>query len=403
MNNTCFPTEIFGIIFEEFAEPLPIHRYQVRFVPRGYLTPLLRVSKQWYANIVKHLYGSIAVGSSTRMRGREIAKALCKTLEANSGLAALVKRLQLGIESRDHMDHRDLTETNTRILQLCPNVVHVEIRGGKLNVLSRVLVEKQLISFSMSSWCLADRIDRDSGISCGGARVSEVLDLVQNWPGIRRIQLEGIEDHTDWVPLDTYKYRTCPELREISMMGMWLRPLSYAALQSICGAAVTRLSICVRDHQIPALCEFLRAWSATLTHFRLKIFDAFSYPKLGLPLMEAIATLTELRVLELGGMEVGGCALDYSGISSLTRLVRIYCFPLYDRRGKYDKERKYVQQLSTVLEDSEKLPSLTYIGGNLEFNKHAQSHPHFRDICRRREIQIGSDHTRFFGNDFRPW
>lgn len=99
MNGTSFPTEIFATIFEEFisAHTMRAHWIEddISLTPRWYLTPVLRVSKKWYAIGVKYLYQSIAMGSS----GPQAAEALRSTLEANSQLAAFVKRIQLGIEA----------------------------------------------------------------------------------------------------------------------------------------------------------------------------------------------------------------------------------------------------------------------------------------------------------------
>lgn len=52
---------------------------------------------------------------------------------STSELAALVRSLWLGIELCDCTDYlQRWSQTNTGILQLCPNVVHVELRGSEL-------------------------------------------------------------------------------------------------------------------------------------------------------------------------------------------------------------------------------------------------------------------------------
>lgn len=79
-------------------------------------------------------------------------------------------------------------QTNTGILQLCPNVVHVELRGSELcefDALLSVLKEKSLVSFSISSWYLPHR--KSDQIF----RFSKIFDEMKNWPALRSIQVES--------------------------------------------------------------------------------------------------------------------------------------------------------------------------------------------------------------------
>lgn len=116
MNETSFPAEIYATIIEVFVythvELIPRQPGEINLKPQWYLVPLIRVSRQWYWIGVKHLYQSIAVGSSGQVRGRNIAEALHKTLEANSELAALVRSLWLGIELCDCTDYLQEVVTN---------------------------------------------------------------------------------------------------------------------------------------------------------------------------------------------------------------------------------------------------------------------------------------------------
>lgn len=59
----------------------------------------------------------------------EVAEDLHKTLERNPRTASSVKKLQLGIELVDYERRLKWMQMNTGILQLCPNVVDVEIGG----------------------------------------------------------------------------------------------------------------------------------------------------------------------------------------------------------------------------------------------------------------------------------
>lgn len=98
MPSSTIPNDILESIVEEIiSEHTMVQlktQYLVSYFPRGYLVPLLRVSKQWHAASIKHLYQSIAAGSNGRTReGQKVAEELCRTLFTNSQLAALVRTL----------------------------------------------------------------------------------------------------------------------------------------------------------------------------------------------------------------------------------------------------------------------------------------------------------------------
>lgn len=145
MYDFFLPTETLEIIIEEvmsdYEDTRPKHPWQIKFIPRWYLLPILRVSKLWYAIGNKYLYQAIAVGSSAPFQYRhrstkrgmrmeyEVAEDLYKMLKRNPRTASSVKKLQLGIELVDYERRLKWMQMNTGILQLCPNVVDVEIGG----------------------------------------------------------------------------------------------------------------------------------------------------------------------------------------------------------------------------------------------------------------------------------
>lgn len=298
-------------------------------------------------------------------------------LEVNSELAALVRSLWLVIKLCDCTNYlQKWSQTNTGILQLCPNVVHVELRGSELcefDALLSVLKEKSLVLFSISSWYLPHR--KSDQIF----RFSKIFDVMKNWPTLRSIHVESFLEDADHPSLDIY--RTCSNLREISITGMSTSPITLKSLREMCSSGITKLSIWADPNVTQALCKCLHTWSATLTHFRVELFNMRYCSVLRLSLMEAISILTELRVMELNASV--GEALDYGFISNLPRLEQLYSFH-YDT--KYEE---FIQKLSALVADLTKIPSLTYLGGSNYFINIIQALSQFHNICCRREIQIG--------------
>lgn len=425
----------------------------VRFTPRWYLLPLLRVSKRWHAITVKYLYQTIAVGSHApfqhppraeesvkyslasgsqsqnwirngtslfkRRKGHEIADDLYKTLSQNSSLAALITKLQLGIEgikvrrlhhgwgSLAHVSYRRLhwqsnapqgepswTQNHTlSILKLCPNVEQVNIRGfnpRKLGALIDVLGKKSLVYFSISSRNLS------SGNCNEGKRVglfSHILILMQKWPKLRGIRAEDFLDASESekpVTLDASQVsECCPDLREIIITGAVLRPDMYRALRVMCSSGITKLAVSLHSHisgrigdaAADALCECLRLWSPTLEYLKVDIVDNTTHvfwdplsadDRYYQPLNEAMRTLEELRELRFDKMK-----LDLGVISRLPRLERLAYLPHY----RWRKEE--TQNLFNHLEDTEKFPSL-----NLIVYDRVTIADGLMEVCRMREIQL---------------
>lgn len=202
---------------------------------------------------------------------------------------------------------------------------------------------------------------------------------MKNWPTLRSIHVESFLEDTDHPTLDIY--RTCSDLREISITGMSIRPITFKSLREMCSPGITKLSIRADPNVTQALCKCLHTWSATLTHFTVELFNMRYCSVLRLSLMEAISILTELRVMELNASM--GEALDYGLISNLSRLKQLYSFH-YDT--KYEE---FIQKLSALVADLTKFPSLTYLGGSNYFINIIQALPQLQNICCRREMQIG--------------
>lgn len=325
------PTEIVVLIIEDFISVHPIDRTysaSIAFSPQWYLTPLLRVCRLWNEVTEKYLYRSIAVGNEVRppqlprgkgesmstyvfkkaspckdsyckRDGHEVAKDLLATLTTSPRLAALVKTLRLGIKIVNSRGLLEWTRTNTRILQLCRNVEHVEIRGfehTELGALVGVLKEKSLVSFSISKWPRGR-----------GGSFSQVLEMMRTWPRLRRIRADEFLDEkrsVDLALLDPAQSFECyPELQEIIFRGTSLFDFEFKVLRSM-GSGVTKVSVSLyrwrvggrADTAVGGLCECLRAWSSTLEYLKLDASDDLDANQ---PLTEAITGLRSLRELQL--------------------------------------------------------------------------------------------------------
>lgn len=261
MNASSLPTEILQIVVDDliFEYTKTKAKGTTRLSP---LTPFLRVCKQWHAVGVKYLYRSIAVGaqnpskpsvatgrlshpphhSGQLVRGEEMghkaAKGLQRTLAANAELAALVERLQMGDEQADRHQRPEWTQTNICILQLCPNVEHMEILGFHplgLDSLISALKAKSLVSFCISPQYLLDFKRGEAGM------LSLIFDMMQEWPKIRSIRVEAFPDNEmaqDWLTSDTSESQVagcCPDLRELTITGTALHPSSNSYVR--CAAA----------------------------------------------------------------------------------------------------------------------------------------------------------------------
>lgn len=301
------------------------------------------MSKLWQAITAKYLYQTISVGSHAPFqrppraeesvkydfsqsqnwirngtsllksrKGHEIAGDLYKTLSQNSSLAALITKLQLGIEvikvlrlhhgwgSLAHVRYWGLhsnapqgepswTRKHTLILELCPNVEQVDIRGfhpRKLGALINVLEKKSLVYFSISSRNLS------SGNSAEGelvGRFSHILGLMRKWPKLRGIRAEdfsGANMTEDPVTSDASEVsECCPNLQEIIITGAVLRPDMYRALRIMCSSGITKLAVSLHSHisgkngnaAADALCKCLRLWSPTLEYLKVDIVGNSSH------------------------------------------------------------------------------------------------------------------------------
>lgn len=340
-------------------------------------------------------------------KGYMVADDLCRTLSTYSSLASLITKLQLGIEIDGEVRAFPLrsvsgsrtptiqlvlygTRTHIQILQLCPNVEHVDIRGFnslELGALVDELGKKSLLYFSISALKLSSAEWRGRNKKSEG-RVSHILGLMRKWPKLRSIQADGFLDAEMTeapVALDESEVSgCCTDLREIIITCAALHPDMYRALRIMCSGGITKLSVSLSGRSsgssgnaaADALCRCLRVWSPTLAYLKIDIVgndDRDSYH----PLIKAISTLGELRGLQFDRMK-----LEFGAISKLPRLERLAYLP------HYSSSKEDSQALSSLREDMEKFPLLNLIVHSLTIDSGLTK------ICWKRKIELASDSER---------
>lgn len=80
------------------------------------------------------------------------------------------------------------TQMHEHILELCPNLRHLEIRGfeeDRVDALVDVLKKKSLVSFSVSGQALG------ALMSFAPIRFTQILDMMQKWPNLQSIRVEA--------------------------------------------------------------------------------------------------------------------------------------------------------------------------------------------------------------------
>lgn len=359
---TSLPVEIVEVICEqlisEYAKDARLRfDTRLRFIPQWYLLPLLSVCKLWHLASERYLYQSIGIGSFSRRRRspEQTAGELLLALEGNPRLAMLVKelRLQWGMHS--------FRSADAHLVCICPNLRHVDLDGS-------VIMHP---SEAESLWkALAGKSLESVHICCDNFyRPVPVHDLMQRWPNIRKISIEGevtlcFIGEADSEPSESLT--CCTKLREIRLFFVGgLRKNDFRSLQMMC-SAVTELDVKVAqkdEEAVVALCGCLHAWSPTLTCLKLHS-EYWSLSKYAL-VSEALSSLTKLQYMDLGDL-----LFDLDAVSSLPYLKHI-TFALCKR----------VHHVH-LLERLDKFPALTSI---VNFGEQSGE---LRDVCRRRNIEL---------------
>lgn len=317
MSVSSLPVEILEDILQDMISEYK-KRTKLKVLPPWYLASLLRVCKLWNMVYESYLYRSISIGrlfshDTLRIRGNsdgrqiEIAGKLIRTFSANPRLAALVEEFELMAEG---VQAPKWSRTAARLIDLCPNLQHVKLEGlGPDMTMS--LKKRSLVSF---------RIDakRHSGYSS-----FPIYELMRQWPRLQTIRIDGVynlwlrarERSFSPTSLASSALNCCSELREINLTGGFLTNIDLRALRLMC-SGVARLAIYVDVSDDAALIGCLRAWSQTLQCVKLRFRGSYSpRPQLS----EALSDLRSLAELQISGFEI-----DFSGISDLPQLKRLY-------------------------------------------------------------------------------
>lgn len=357
MNNSSLPTDVVHLIIEDFISEhadrgRKLERQPERpiFSPQWYLVPLLQVCRMWHEVTEKYLYRSIAIGSgydaNGLKKGPKIAEGLLASLAMNTRLASLVETLRLGLVANMRNSLHETPrvppkwiQTYTSIIQICPNVNRLEIRGLELDdSLFSVLKEKPLVSFVISP---RDLINSSTSVLYW----STLFDAMQNWPNLRSITALDVDKDSRMLNAAQVAI-CCPELRDVILNGPHLSRKELEIFRTMC-SGVTRLEVTVgygvNNELLDALCDCLCTWSSTLEYLLLNIP---SHPRrLYQPLSDALSTLSVLREMVLINRR-----MDVDAISELPRLEKV-------RWNLYGGNNDLIQ-FSKSLRDTKKFPSL---------------------------------------------
>lgn len=459
-SNVSLPVEILEDIMVAFASQYSdmneIGDY--KYLPRWYLTPLLRICKAWNGAAGKRLYQRIAIGmnfsrakrpragrrthnvpkviSEPRNRFSQVAKGLLVTLSTHPHLATLVEELRLGIKDANHSEAPEWTETHACLIQLCPNLKHVDIRGlalTKCAVLVNALGLKEkshspvsfrisqhglsgarLLYHSLEVWESIGRIDvlqnRTSIPTATGTHDAVGLPVderdierttPQSFAGLIGNQF-SLDDLLNILPehwaldvawpststvSDSRGFPLSHEImaqyhgRDINFTGRWLRRANLKVLQAITThSSVRRLNIGIWELSsdelaLEALCECLQAWAKTVESVRLHLYTArhSAYQLL-------LETFCSLRVLEELELQIHGQHLYFNGLADLPQLERLYVA----QKDKMTEEDTY--DLSQCLQDPRKFPALRQLEIHPECG--AKSDEFLKSVCLGRGIQL---------------
>lgn len=380
MPDSSLANEILHLIVQEFIalnapSPPYVQRLpdpsQIRdFAPRSYLLPLLRVSRQWYKQIVPDLYRAIGSGTpppynfktgptdtaqsymerhakQNRNRGLrsnyQVLLAIHDMLVKDPVKAAWVRTLRLGTEDSTN---EDATRLHVAIIHVCPSLRHVEIRGchKKFRVaLLNILRRKSLFTFSVSHsplQSLAEPIIR--------SEMPSIFSTLGDWPELRTISNGRFLQVT--IPPAFEPTRCCPHLHDIDLHNFPLTAEGVRFLRLMCSEQVTGLGLtaqrapendtrAAQNIECPdlaaAISECLHAWSSTLVSFRFHA--SFSLGGFFQSLNDDFPSLTHLVHL------TANIKLKFQLISQLRFLTSLHI--------PYDYDNREIVEFETLLRD----------------------------------------------------
>lgn len=338
-------------------------------LPPWYLLPLLRVCKLWYNVCERYLYQHISLGRSFpgRLRSAEkIADELLLALERNSRHATLVEGLYLRCGSQV-LHFRD-----ARLVEVCPNLQHMALSVMRMDpleceVFAKALVDKPLVTFSISSKYILQSVS------------FPIYDLMQGWPGIRKIDVRVGDGDVRLVgQVDSQNPDTdicCPKLQELSFECGHLHENDFTSLR-VMSNSVTNLALNTvfsDTETLDAFCGCLNTLSPNLQMLKVGLEPRTSYYH---SLSEALSSLTSLKVLFISDVY-----LDVDAISSLPHLRRLR----YSPSSRSTNSELIMFRLARLLEDTDNFAALTSISFS---DGHRVRREELHNVCRRRNIYL---------------
>lgn len=250
MSNSAFPIAIVELIIEDSYQALEIIIRKCRNSSsfQCHLATLLRVCKAWHTISERLMYYHVSLGIDffvtyqdenglAKRLGHEVAEQLLATMSTSSRIASLIKELRLAIRDVQRTEASECTWTSLRVLQLCPNVTHVEIRGFhhlQSDALAEALKAKSesLISLFITPHSLSTSNHHGSSF--------RILYVMHRLPKLRITNADGLPPFVERNAADAPDAPSCcPDLQEIQIVNC---ALHYNDLTSL-----RRMTRCVKN------------------------------------------------------------------------------------------------------------------------------------------------------------
>jgi len=366
------PPEIIDRIFA-FLEPGLDQ--SMPFTPQWLLCPLLLVCKEWHVVAQRRLYSSVSLGDGwTSGGGEEICAKFYESIEENPHLAALVQELRLG--SYDSSNTGEETLHHARILRLCENAERVEIVGFNnthREELKDVLLRRDLVELTISRAGLSDRTPTSLPEDTSFCTLSEMIAYISHCPRLRKLSTTDAFHHFDdesFLPDPSSVRGCCPNLREITIEDDALSP-RYLLTLSEMAPNVEKFHFDSKGIDAGMVQSCLRSWSSTLSYLFLRSNDTCSVAK----------TCTGLRGLR--NLAVRSVHLPPDVLVNFSELETLMYF--------CESNSEHLEQLVSILQDSNALPSLRQLCFDLD--RGLRSGNIIQRLLRNRRAQIAIDNA----------
>ncbi|KLO09130.1 hypothetical protein SCHPADRAFT_931330 [Schizopora paradoxa] len=349
------PPEILDNIFKhcERRYKQRVCNWRSKFLPKSRLQPLLLVCRRWHTVAESRLYSSVGLGSNRvvrdrngqrmELKGKDVRRKFCETVQNNTRIALLVRELRLGIPyTFDDADEEGFEASDIHILLIgiCKNVENIELHGchaAFLDDLAEVLAKADLTSLSLDSRRLGDFIARRGKM----LSLSTVIKLLR---GSSRLQTlyyrlsRHDQGHEASFTKTPSVQGVCTTLKVLSLQGGAFDQTQLPLLASLT-PALEEFSIQVGMECCAILRQCMKSWSSSL-----RCLTAFTWINDEPPVADACPIIcfpmTELRDLWISAPPVPPSAMvflpkletlnfrgDYSDGADLIRVIRKGAMP----------------------------------------------------------------------------